>query len=356
MNISRFFVDKPIFAAVLSIIIFVAGLISIFMLPISEYPDVVPPSVVVRAQYPGANPKIIAETVAAPLEEQINGVENMLYMSSQNTSDGAMALTVTFKIGTNVEQAETEVQNRVQRALPRLPDEVRQIGVTTVKTSPNLTMVVHLQSPSGRYDDLYLRNYAVLNVKDQLARINGMGEVQLFGSGDYAMRVWLDPQKVAARGLTATDVVDAIREQNVQVAAGVIGQGPTKDADFQLTVNTQGRLKSVEEFGNIIVKTNTDGALTLLKDVARLEMGSNSYALRSLLNNKSAVAIPIFEAPHANALQLSADVRATMARLSKDFPGRRRIQCCIRPDPIRAGVDRRRDPHPGRSDHSGGTG
>ncbi|MES2742925.1 MAG: efflux RND transporter permease subunit, partial [Pseudomonadota bacterium] len=320
MNFSRFFVDKPIFAAVLSIIIFVAGLISIFKLPISEYPDVVPPSVVVRAQYPGANPKIIAETVAAPLEEQINGVENMLYMSSQNTSDGSMALTVTFKIGTNVEQAETQVQNRVQRALPRLPDEVRQIGVTTVKSSPNLTMVVHLQSPGGRYDDLYLRNYAVLNIKDQLARLNGMGEVQLFGSGDYAMRVWLDPQKVAARGLTAGDVVAAIREQNVQVAAGVIGAGPSKNADFQLTVNTQGRLQSVDEFGAIIVKVNADGALTQLKDVARLEMGSNSYSLRSLLNNNSAVAIPIFEAPNANALQLSADVRAKMAELSKDFP------------------------------------
>ncbi|SDF61093.1 MULTISPECIES: efflux RND transporter permease subunit [unclassified Duganella] len=320
MNISRFFVDKPIFAAVLSIVIFVAGLISIFKLPISEYPDVVPPSIVVRAQYPGANPKIIAETVAAPLEEQINGVENMLYMSSQNTSDGAMALTVTFKIGTNVEQAETQVQNRVQRALPRLPEEVRQIGVTTVKSSPNLTMVVHLNSPNGRYDDLYLRNYAVLNVKDQLARLPGMGEVQLFGSGDYAMRVWLDPQKVAQRGLTAGDVVDAVREQNVQVAAGVIGQGPAEGADFQLTVNTQGRLQTPEEFGNIILKTNADGAVTLLKDVARLEMGGNSYALRSLLNNKSAVAIPIFEAPNANALQLSADVRATMARLSKDFP------------------------------------
>ncbi|MFA9218819.1 MAG: efflux RND transporter permease subunit [Sphingomonadaceae bacterium] len=320
MNISRFFVDKPIFAAVLSIVIFVAGLISIFKLPISEYPDVVPPSVVVRAQYPGANPKIIAETVAAPLEEQINGVENMLYMSSQNTSDGALALTVTFKIGTNVEQAETAVQNRVQRALPRLPEEVRQIGVTTVKASPNLTMVVHLQSPSGRYDDLYLRNYAVLNIKDQLARLPGMGEVQLFGSGDYAMRIWLDPQKVAARGLTASDVVNAIREQNVQVAAGVIGAGPTKNADFQLTVNTQGRLQSPEEFGQIILKTNADGAITLLKDVARMELGSNSYALRSLLNNNSAVAIPIFEAPNANALQLSHDVRETMARLSKDFP------------------------------------
>jgi multidrug efflux pump len=320
MNFSRVFVDKPIFAVVLSVLVFVSGLIAIFQLPVSEYPDVVPPSIVVRAQYPGANPKVIAETVAAPLEEQINGVENMLYMSSQNTSDGALMLTVTFAIGTNVEQAETQVQNRVQRALPRLPEEVRQIGVTTVKSSPNLTMVVHLNSPDGRYDDLYLRNYATLNIKDRLARIEGMGEVQLFGSGDYAMRVWLDPQKVAARGLVAGDIVDAIREQNVQVAAGVIGQGPAKGAEFQLTVNTQGRLQTVEEFGAIIVKTGADGSTTLLKDVARLEMGSNSYALRSLLNNKSAVAIPIFEAPNANALQLSKDVRATMAELSKEFP------------------------------------
>ncbi|MET3106427.1 multidrug efflux pump [Oxalobacteraceae bacterium GrIS 1.18] len=320
MNFSRFFVDKPIFAAVLSIIIFVAGLIAIFQLPISEYPDVVPPSVVVRAQYPGANPKIIAETVAAPLEEQINGVENMLYMTSQNTSDGALALTVTFKVGTNVEQAETQVQNRVQRALPRLPEEVRQIGVTTVKSSPNLTMVVHLVSPNGRYDDLYLRNYAVLNIKDQLARISGMGEVNLFGSGDYAMRIWLDPQKVAARGLTANDVVEAIREQNVQVAAGVIGATPSKNAEFQLTVNTQGRLKTTEEFGAIIVRTGADGSTTLLKDVARVELGSNSYDLRSLLNNKSAVALGIFEAPNANDLQLSANVRAKMEELKKDFP------------------------------------
>ncbi|MEW6759480.1 MAG: efflux RND transporter permease subunit [Pseudomonadota bacterium] len=320
MNFSRFFVDKPIFAVVLSVIVFVGGLISIFKLPVSEYPEVVPPSVVVRAQYPGANPKVIAETVAAPLEEQINGIEDMLYMSSQNTSDGALALTLTFAIGTDIDRAESQVQNRVQRALPRLPEEVRQIGVTTVKSSPNLTMVVHLNSPDGRYDDLYLRNYAVLNIKDQLARLNGMGEVQLFGSGDYAMRVWLDPQKVAARNLTAGDVVSAIREQNVQVAAGVVGQGPAKDAEFQLTVNTQGRLSSVEEFGDIVVKANEDGAVTRLKDVARLEMGSSSYALRSLLNNKSAVAIPIFEAPNANALQLSSDVRAKMEELSKDFP------------------------------------
>jgi multidrug efflux pump len=320
MNFSRFFIDRPIFAGVLSIIIFVAGVLAIFNLPVSEYPDVVPPSVVVRAAYPGANPKVIAETVAAPLEEQINGVEGMLYMSSQATSDGSLALTVTFKIGTNVEQAETQVQNRVQRALPRLPEEVRQIGVTTAKSSPNLTMVVHLVSPNGRYDDVYLRNYALLNVKDQLSRISGMGETILFGAGDYAMRVWLDPQKVAARGMTASDVVNAIREQNVQVAAGVIGASPSKNAEFQLTVNTQGRLQSEEEFGNIIVRTGNDGSVTHLRDVARIELGSNSYALRSLLNNKSAAAIAIFEAPNANALQLSSDVRAKMEELKKDFP------------------------------------
>ena len=320
MNFSRFFIDRPIFAAVLSILIFVAGVLALFKLPVSEYPDVVPPSVVVRAMYPGANPKVIAETVAAPLEEQINGVEDMLYMSSQSTSDGALALTVTFKIGTDVEQAETAVQNRVQRALPRLPEEVRQIGVTTVKSSPNLTMVVHLSSPNGRYDDVYLRNYAVLNIKDQLSRIPGMGEVLLFGAGDYAMRVWLDPQKVAARNMTASDVVDAIREQNVQVAAGVIGQAPSKNAEFQLTVNTQGRLKSEQEFGDIIVRVGTDGSVTRLKDVARIELGSSDYALRSLLNNQSAAAIAVFEAPGANALQLSADVRAKMAELKQDFP------------------------------------
>jgi multidrug efflux pump len=320
MNFSRVFVDKPIFAAVLSIMVFVAGLIAIFKLPISEYPNVVPPSVVVRAQYPGADPKVIAETVAAPLEEQINGVEDMIYMSSQNTSDGALKLTVTFKIGTNVKQAETEVQNRVQRALPRLPEEVRQLGVTTVRASPSLTMVVHLVSPDNSYDELYLRNYAVLHVKDELARISGMGDIVLNGSGDYAMRVWLDPQKVAARNLTASDVTNAIREQNLQVAAGVVGASPSKDSEFQLTLNTKGRLKTVEDFGNIIVKTNEDGGVTLLKDLARIELGAGSYALNALLDNKPASALIIYATPGANDLQLSADVRAKMEELKKDFP------------------------------------
>ncbi len=321
MNVSRFFIDRPIFAGVLSVLIFLAGLISIFNLPVSEYPDVVPPSVVVRAVYPGANPKVIAETVAAPLEEQITGVENMLYMDSQATTDGVLQLTVTFKIGTDIDQAETQVQNRVQRALPRLPEEVRQIGVVTQKSSPDFAMVVHILSPDERYDELYLRNYAVLNIKDNLQRIPGMGQVLVFGAGDYAMRVWLDPQKLASRNLTASDVVRALREQNKQVPAGVVGAPPAaKNTDFQLSVNTQGRLVTEEEFGDVIVATSPEGGVLRLKDVARIELGAGEYALRSLLNNKPAVAIAIFQAPGSNAIQLSNDVRAAMAEMSRDFP------------------------------------
>jgi multidrug efflux pump len=321
MNISRFFIDRPIFAGVLSIIIFLAGAIAITRLPVSEYPDVVPPSIVVRATYPGATPKVIAETVAAPLEEQINGVENLLYMSSQANTDGVLTLTVTFRIGTDPELAETQVQNRVQRALPRLPDEVRQIGVITQKSSPDLTMVVHILSPDSRYDELYLRNYAVLNVKDVLQRIPGMGQVLVFGAGDYAMRVWLDPQKLSSRNLTASDVTRAIREQNKQIAAGVVGAPPAaRDTEFQLSVNAQGRLTTEEEFGNIIVATSADGGVLHLKDVARIELGAGEYALRSLLNNKPAVALAIFQAPESNAIALSNDVRKTMAEIKKDFP------------------------------------
>ncbi|MBP7336167.1 efflux RND transporter permease subunit [Niveispirillum sp.] len=320
MNISRFFIDRPIFAGVLSVIVFLAGFISLFQLPVSEYPEVVPPSVVVRAQYPGANPKVIAETVASPLEEQINGVEDMLYMQSQANSDGNMALTVTFKLGTDPDKATQLVQNRVAQALPRLPQDVQRLGVTTVKSSPTLTMVVHLRSPDDRYDMTYLRNYAVLNVRDRLARISGVGEVLLWGSGDYAMRVWLDPHKVAERGMTANDVVNAIRDQNVQVAAGVIGASPSvPDAPLQLSVNAQGRLKSVEEFQDIVLKTD-GGAVTYLRDVARVELAASQYGLRSLLDNQPAVAIAINQAPGANALAISETVRETMAELRADMP------------------------------------
>jgi multidrug efflux pump len=321
MNLSRFFIDRPIFAGVLSVLILLAGLIALRSLPIAEYPEVVPPSIVVRANYPGANPKVIAETVATPLEEAINGVEGMLYMSSQGTTDGLMTLTVTFRLGTDPDKAQQQVQNRVTQAEPRLPDEVRRLGVTTVKGATDLTMVVHLVSPNERYDMTYLRNYAVLNVKDRLARIEGVGQVLLFGSGDYSMRVWLDPRKVAERGLSAGDVVRAIREQNVQAAAGVVGASPSlANVNLQLSINAQGRLQNEEEFADIIVKTEANGAVTRLRDVARLELGASDYALRSLLDNKPAVAIPIFAAPNSNAIQISDNVRATMAEIKKNMP------------------------------------
>ncbi len=321
MNFSNFFIRRPIFAGVISTLIFLVGLISMFKLPISEYPEVVPPTIVVSATYPGANPKTIAETVASPLEQEINGVEDSLYMFSQATGDGVMTLTITFKLGTDVDKAQVQVQNRVAQALPKLPEEVRRLGVTTKKQSPDLTLVVHLFSPDGRYNDVYLRNYATLQVKDVLARIPGAGDVKVFGSGDYAMRLWLNPDKLAARNITASDVVAAVREQNVQVAAGAIGQQPVSSpVNFEMQVNAKGRLISTEEFGQIIVKTGPDGEKTLLKDVARIELSASSYALRSLLNNKTAVAIPIFQSPGANALDLSKNVRETMEGLKKNFP------------------------------------
>jgi len=320
-NIAQFFVDRPIMAAVLSLLFLITGGIAVFQLPISEYPEVVPPTVVVRASYPGANPKVIAETVATPLEEQINGVEGMLYTSSQATSDGVMTLTVTFALGTDLNDAQVEVQNRVAQALPRLPEEVQRLGVTTKKSSPDLTMVVHLTSPNQRYDMLYLSNYARLHVKDVLSRLDGIGDVQIFGAGEYSMRVWLNPQKLSQRGLTTGDVVKAIREQNVQVAAGSLNAPPVRsDADFQLNINTQGRLSTVDEFRNIVLRTDASGATVHLGDVARVQLGSDQYALRSLLDNQPAVAIPIFARPGSNAIQISDEVRATMARLKKDFP------------------------------------
>uniref|UniRef100_UPI0035666D28 multidrug efflux RND transporter permease subunit n=1 Tax=Pseudomonas sp. TaxID=306 RepID=UPI0035666D28 len=321
MNFSQFFIQRPIFAAVLSLLILIGGAISLFQLPISEYPEVVPPTVVVRAAFPGANPKVIGETVASPLEQAITGVEGMLYMSSQGTADGKMSLTLTFALGTDLDKAQVQVQNRVTRTMPTLPSEVQRLGVTVDKASPDLTMVVHLTSPDDRYDMLYLSNYAALNVKDELARLDGVGDVQLFGLGDYSLRVWLDPNKVASRNLTATDVVNAIREQNRQVAAGSLGAPPSDAGNsFQLSINTQGRLVSEEEFENIIIRAGDDGEITRLRDIARIELGSSQYALRSLLNNKPAVAIPVFQRPGSNAIAISDAVRARMAELKQSFP------------------------------------
>lgn len=321
MNISGFFIDRPIFASVLAIITVILGLICLPILPVSEYPEVTPPSVVVSASYPGASPAVISETVATPLEEQINGVENMLYMSSQATTDGMLGITVTFKLGTDPDLAQQLVQNRVAQALPRLPEEVRTLGVTTVKSSPDLTMVVHLISPNKRYDTLYLRNYAVLNVRDRLMRIPGVGQVRSFGGGDYAMRVWLNPNKIAEKNLTASDIVRAIRDQNIQVAAGAVGAPPsTSNLMLQLPIKAKGRLSSIEEFENIIIKTTPEGGIIHLKDVARLELGANSYGIRSLLNNQPASALGIFQMADSNAIAISNAVRETMEELKKTFP------------------------------------
>lgn len=321
MRLAQFFITRPIFAAVLSLLIVIGGGIALVKLPVSEYPSVAPPTVVVHAAYPGANPKVIAESVAGPLEQSLNGIEGMLYMFSQSTSDGRLTLTVTFAGGTDLDNAQVQVQNRVSQALPRLPSEVQRIGVTTEKASPDFIMVVHLLSPNNRYGMLYLSNFAHLRVKDELARIPGVGAAQVFGAGEYSMRVWLDPDKLAARQLTATDVVRAIREQNLQVAAGVLGAPPSPSSTtFQLSINAQGRLTSEDEFANIVVRATSDGQITRIRDVGRVEMGADQYSLRSLLDNKNAVAIGIFQRPGTNAIQASNEVRATMERLKRTFP------------------------------------
>jgi len=321
MDFSKFFIDRPIFAAVLSIVIFAAGLISIPLLPIGEYPEVVPPSVVVRTVYPGANPKVIAETVATPLEESIRGVEGLMYVKSVASSDGVLQITVTFRPEVNADEATVRVQNRVSQALARLPEDVRRQGVTTQKQSPVFLMVVHLTSPSGKYDTLYLRNYLRLHVKDQLASIPGVGEAQPFGGGDYAMRLWLDPDKVASRGMTASDVLRAVREQNIQVSAGQLGAEPMPNGSQFLTpINARGRLETPEEFGNIVLKGGEGGEVVRLSDVARIELAAGDYTMRARLDGQNAAAIGIFQAPGANALQIRDEVIRRMDAAAKRFP------------------------------------
>ncbi len=321
MDFSKFFIDRPIFAIVLSIIIFAVGMIAIPIMPVGEYPEVVPPSVVVRATYPGANPKEIAESVAEPLEEAINGVEGIMYMKSVAGSDGSLQVVVTFLPEVDPDTAAVRVQNRVAQALTRLPDEVRQYGVTTQKQSPTPLMYVSLYSPDNRYDSLYLRNYLTLHVKDELSRIPGIGDVGLYGAGDYAMRVWLDPNKLASRGLTAADAVNAIREQNVQVSAGQLGAEPApKNTDFLISINVRGRLRSEREFGEIVLKNGADGQVTKLSDVARVELGASDYTLHSLNDTQNGATAGIFLSPGANAIGVADAVYAKLHELSESFP------------------------------------
>jgi len=322
MNFAHFFIDRPIFAGVLSIVITLVGGIALTVLPVAQLPDIAPPTVQIAANYPGANAKVVAETVATPIEQQVNGVENMLYMSSQSTSDGNMALTVTFKLGTNLDTAQVLVQNRVALAEPVLPEEVRRSGVSVKKQSPDITMVVHLTSPDGTLDQLFTSNYALLQVRDELARLDGVGDINVFGAREYSMRVWLDPNKVAARDLTARDVVSAIQEQNVQVAAGIIGAPPVPAGQtaFQYTVSTQGRLADEREFGDIVIKTGSDGQVTRVRDVARVELAARDYTVNSFLNSKPATALVIFQRPGSNAIATSDAVRAKMEELKQRFP------------------------------------
>jgi HAE1 family hydrophobic/amphiphilic exporter-1 len=321
MRFSHFFVDRPIFAGVISIIITLVGFISFRALPVTEYPEIAPPTVVVNASFPGASAEVIAQTVAAPIEQEINGVDNMIYVVSQSTGNGALSISVVFKPGTDIDQAQVLTQNRVSVALPRLPTEVQRLGVTVRKNSPDLLLVVHLISPDGSLDQQYISNYATINIKDVITRIDGVGDTIVFGARDYAMRVWLDPAKIQARGLTASDVVTALRAANVQVAAGAINQPPAKaPGAFELAVQTLGRLSNPEQFSEIVVATDEDGRVTRVRDIARVELGAQDYTSNAYLDNKVATAIGIFQRPGSNALATAATVRATMEELAKSFP------------------------------------
>lgn len=321
MRFGHFYIDRPRFATVISIIIVIIGALSYTRLPISQYPEIAPPTIVVNASYPGASPQVIADTVATPIEQEVNGVENMLYMTSQSTSDGAMQLTITFEQGTDLDTAQVLVQNRIAKAEPKLPEDVRRLGVIAQKSSPDFIMVVHLLSPDNSFDELYISNYALLNVRDQLARIDGIGELIVFGAREYSMRVWLNPERLAALGLTAGDIVTALQGQNIQVAGGKLGQPPMPlENAFQYTVTAQGRFKTPEEFRNVIVKQGEDGRLTRLGDVARIDIGGRDYVRNSYLNGKTAVAIGIFQRPGSNALETSTAIINQMEELSKSFP------------------------------------
>jgi hydrophobic/amphiphilic exporter-1 (mainly G- bacteria), HAE1 family len=321
MRFSHFFIDRPIFATVLSLLLTIAGAIVQRSLPISEYPEIAPPTVNIRAAYPGASAQVLAETVATPIEQEVNGVDNMLYVVSQAVGDGTLSTDVVFKPGTNIDTAQVLVQNRVSVAEPRLPEDVRRLGVTVRKASPDLMMVVHMISPDGSRDQQYISNYATLYIKDVLARLDGVGDVRIFGARDYSMRVWLDPGKVAARGLAAGDVVNALRAANLQVAAGAINQPPaTSQGAFQLSVQTLGRLVDEEQFGEIVVRADPDGSYVRIRDIGRVELGSQDYTINAYLNQDVATAIVIFQRPGSNALTTAAAVKGAMDEAKKDFP------------------------------------
>ena len=321
MSLPRYFIDRPVFAAVLSIVVTLLGLMAMGRLPISEYPDVVPPTISITATYPGASPETLAETVAAPIEQAVNGVEGLMYISSQSTADGLLTVNAVFKLGTDLDKAQVLVQNRVATAEPRLPEEVRRLGVVVDKSSPTFLMVVHLISPNGTYDPLYISNYANLKIRDELARLPGVANARIFGGTDYSMRIWLDPEKIAALNLSPSDILAGLRRQSVQVAAGSLGAEPQPNgAAYEMTVEAPGRLVDPEQFAQVVVARGPDGALVRVRDIGRVELGAQTYQVNASLDGKKAVAIGIFQRPGTNALQTADDVKAVVERLSKDFP------------------------------------
>ena len=320
MNLSRFFIDRPIFSAVISIVIMILGGVAFTRLPIAQYPEIAPPIINVSGQYPGASAEVVAATVVAPIEQQINGVENMLYVSSNSSGDGRFSIQVTFDIGTNLDTAQVQIQNRVAIAQPRLPADVRNIGVTVTKSSPDLMMVVHILSPDKSRDDLFISNYASLEIIDTLTRVDGIGSITAFGSRDYAMRVWLDPDRLQSLGMTSGDVITALQAQNIQVASGVLNQPPVEvSGAFQISVQTLGRLADPQQFSNIVIK-QTPTALVRMKDIARLELAAQDYSSNSYLNLDPAVALAVFQRPGSNALATAKMIRQTMDQISKKFP------------------------------------
>ena len=325
--ISNFFIDRPILAAVISILITLAGLISVAVLPVAQYPEITPPTVQVSCSYPGANAQVIADTVAAPIEQQVNGVEDMLYMSSQSANDGSYALTVTFALGTDLDAAMVAVQNRAALATPQLPAVVQRLGVDVKKKSTNMLLAINLTSPDGKYDDIYMSNYATIHIKDELARLPGVGDINFLGQRDYSMRIWLDPDKLATRKMAAEDVVKAIQEQNLQVSAGQIGQPPNgEQVELQLTVSALGRLKTVEQFEQIVIKSEsadrseTAAKLVRVRDVARVELAAKNYSQLCTLDGLPSVGLGVYQRPGANAIEAGKTIRAKMEELSAAFP------------------------------------
>ena len=321
MKFSHIFIQRPIFAGVLSVLILIVGALAYVSLPISQFPDVAPPTVEVVALYPGANARTLSETVAAPLEKEINGVEGMLYMTSQSSADGRVIVQVAFELGTDLDRAQVQVQIQVKIAEPRLPEASRRLGITTKKISPDILMVVNMYSPNKTYDQTYMGNYAALQLKDELARIKGIGDIQIFGAAEYAMRIWLDPDKISNLDMTAGEVVAALRAQNVQIASGTLNTLPSgNQSAFEINIQTQGKLVTPEQFENVILKSNEGGRLVRLKDVGRVELGAQNYATTGYLGKDPAIAMPVFQQPGGNALETSAEIEARMEELAKSFP------------------------------------